>query len=196
MPGHSPAMVEHIARLVRDYPLAWVISRDFHASPLPLLAERNAQGEITALFGHCARGNPLCEDFAQAPSALVLFNGPAGYISPRHVSETDWGPTWNYAALRFRVDVEFRPDETRDSVERLLDHLEGREPGRWTTAELGARYESMLERIIAFRAHVRECTPAIKLGQDEHPAVFAEIAANHPDRTLANWMCDFVGGSE
>ena len=192
---HSADMLDRIARLVRDYPLAWVISRDFHASPLPLLAERNAQGEITALFGHCGRGNPLCDDFAQDASGLVLFNGPAGYVSPRHISETDWGPTWNYAVLRFTVEIELRPQETRESVERLLDHLEGREPDRWTTAELGKRYEGMLDRIIAFRAHVRDCTPTFKLGQDEDSAVFAEIAANHPDRILANWMREFVVGS-
>ena len=188
-------MIERIAHLVHEYPLAWIISRDFHASPLPLLAERNAQGEITALFGHCARGNQLYDDFVRDASGLVLFNGPAGYISPRHVSETDWAPTWNYAVLRFMVEVEFRPEETQDSVKRLLDHLEGREAGVWTTAELGARYEGMLERIIAFRAHVRKCTPTFKLGQDEDYAVFAEIVASHPDRTLANWMCEFVGGS-
>ncbi|GAB5349743.1 FMN-binding negative transcriptional regulator [Alteriqipengyuania sp. 357] len=194
MAGQEPDMADRIARLVSEYPLAWVVSRAFNASPLPLLAERNSKGEISALFGHCARGNPLYEDFKLDASGLVLFNGPEGYISPRHISETDWGPTWNYAVLRFKVEIEFRPEETRASVERLLDHLEGREPGRWTTAELGARYEGMLDRIIAFRAHVCDWTPVFKLGQDEKADVFAQIVANHPDRQLTNWMREMVEG--
>ncbi|MBB3032422.1 FMN-binding negative transcriptional regulator [Alteriqipengyuania lutimaris] len=195
MSAHSPDMLERVARLVGEYPLAWVVSRQFNASPLPLLAECNRQREIISLFGHCARHNPLCEDFAQDASGLVLFNGPEGYVSPRHVGETDWGPTWNYAVLRFRVEIEFQPEETGASVERLLGHLEGRTEARWTTAELGARYERMLDRIIAFRAHVRDCTPAFKLGQDEKKDVFAQIVTNHPDRQLAQWMREMVEGT-
>ena len=121
-----------------------------------------------------------------------MFNGPAGYVSPRHISETDWGPTWNYAVLRFTVEVEFLPGETRNSVERLLNHLEGCEPGRWKTSELGARYEAMLDRIVAFRAHVIDCTPTFKLGQDESAQIFTQIVSNHPDRQLANWMHEMV----
>jgi transcriptional regulator len=81
-------------RLIGEYPLAWLVSRRFNASPLPLLAEVDDQGSITALFGHCASSNPLCADFAEDAAGLVLFNGPAGYISPRLVSERDWAPTW------------------------------------------------------------------------------------------------------
>ncbi len=192
MSTYSPDTQRWMAKLIHEYPLAWLVSRQFNASPLPLLAEGAAEGEIAALFGHCARGNPLREDFARDPSGLVLFNGPAGYVSPRHISETDWGPTWNYAVLRFTVEVEFLPGETRNSVERLLNHLEGCEPGRWKTSELGARYEAMLDRIIAFRAHVIDCTPTFKLGQDESAQIFAQIVSNHPDRQLANWMHEMV----
>lgn len=72
-----------------------MVSRRFNASPLPLLAECDDHGSIVALFGHCARSNPLCEDFADDPAGLVLFNGPAGYISPALVDEADWAPAWN-----------------------------------------------------------------------------------------------------
>jgi transcriptional regulator len=179
-------------RLVAEYPLAWLVSRRFNSSPLPLLAEVDDQGAIVALFGHCARSNPLCADFAEDAGGLVLFNGPAGYISPKLVSEPDWAPTWNYAVLRFTVEVEFVPDETRSSVERLLSHLEGDAPERWTTAELGARYERLLERIVAFRAQVRSCTPTFKLGQDERDDLFEEITAHHPNKALVEWMRDFA----
>jgi transcriptional regulator len=179
-------------RLIGEYPLAWVVSRRFNASPLPLLAEVDDQGAIVALFGHCARSNPLCADFVDDAGGLVLFNGPAGYISPRLVSERDWAPTWNYAVLRFTVEVEFVPDETRSSVERLLSRLEGDGPDRWTTAELGARYERLLERVVAFRAHVRSFAPTFKLGQDERGDLFGEITSRHSNTALVEWMEDFA----
>lgn len=181
--------------LIARHPLAWVVSRDFDASALPLLAERDAGGDIVALVGHCARSNPLVAGFARDPAGLVLFNGPAGYVSTRYVSNPDWAPTWNFAVLRLRVDIEWLPDETAAFVDRLLDHLEGRLPDRWSTAELGARRDQMLARIVGFRAHVRAIAPQFKLGQDEGRATFAEILGHLPDPDLIAWMEAFAEGS-
>ena len=62
------------------------------------------------------------------------------------------------------------------------------EGGVWSTASLGARYDRMLDQIIAFRAYVRSTEHSFKLGQDESPQGFAEIVAGHGDRTLTQWM--------
>lgn len=185
---------EAAARLIDRYPLAWVVSRDFSASVLPLLAERDADGQIVSIIGHCSRRNPLVEDFARDPAGLILFNGPAGFVSTRYVANPDWAPTWNFAVLRFTADVEFLPDQTEPFVQRLLDHMEGQFPGRWSTDELGDRYGDLLSRIIGFRATVRETKPHFKLGQDEGRATFDDIVANLPDRDLADWMDAFARG--
>jgi len=173
------------ARLVADYPLAWLVSRAFNASPLPLLAETDDGGAIVSLFGHCGRHNPLVADFRADPRGLIMFNGPQGYVSPALLSKPDWAPTWNYAVLRFVIDVEFVEAETRDAVERLVHMMEG---DRWSTDRVGSRYDAMLDRIIAFRGHVVSAEPSFKLGQDESAEGLAEIVAAHPDRTLAAWM--------
>ncbi|AKM09485.1 FMN-binding negative transcriptional regulator [Croceicoccus naphthovorans] len=177
-----------IDRLVRDYPLAWLVTRNFNSAPLPLIAEHAEDGTIASLFGHCGRRNLIVADLRDDPLALILFNGPSGYISNRHVSEPNWGPTWNYAAVRFVAEVEFVEAETASSVDRLLDHLEGSDKPHWTPDQLGDRYENMLSQIIAFRAHVREVRPTFKLGQDERPDVLAEIVAKHENRDLTSWM--------
>lgn len=181
----EPRSAGDAARLIGDYPLAWLVSRGFHSSPLPLLAETDDSGAIVSLFGHCARRNPLVADFRADPRGLILFNGPQGYVSPELLSKPDWAPTWNYAVLRFIVDVEFVEDETRDAVERLVHAMEG---NRWSTDRVGPRYDVMLDQIIAFRAHVVSAEHSFKLGQDESAAGLAEIVAGHPDRTLAAWM--------
>jgi transcriptional regulator len=185
MHPYAPRDTADIARLVAEYPLAWLVSRNFHASPLPLIGETNDAGEIVALFGHCALRNPLVTAFRADPSGLVLFNGPAGYVSPGLISKPDWAPTWNYAVLRFTVEVEFVEAETRDAIERLVATMEGE---TWSTDRLGARYEQLLSHIVAFRAHVRSTEHVFKLGQDEGAQGFAEIVAGHPDRVLAEWM--------
>ena len=182
---YDPHDAADVRRLIADYPLAWLVSRDFHASPLPLIAETDADGAVTALFGHCARRNPLVGDFRTDPRGLILFTGPQAYVPTALLSKPDWAPTWNYAVLRFRVEVEFVGDETRDAIERLVAKMED---GAWSTATLGPRYEKMLDQIIAFRAHVRSAEHSFKLGQDESAEGFAEIVAAHSDRTLAQWM--------
>lgn len=182
------------AALIARYPLAWVISRNFNASVLPLLAERNANGAITTLLGHCGRRNPLVVDFRSDASGLILFTGPQAFIGTGLVSNRDWAPTWNFAVLRFAVDIEFVPDETEALVERLLDHMEGPKPGRWQTTELGARKGDLLAWIIGLRAHVRELRPHFKLGQDERRETFAEIVERVGDPALAAWMTAFARG--
>lgn len=178
----DPALIR---RLIDEYPLALLVSPKLNASPLPLLAELEGQGRVGALFGHCARSNPLVADFAEDPAGLVIFSGPQGYVSPSLVSKADWGPTWNYVSLRFRVEVEFVPDETQRSVEQLAEKLEG---DRWSLARLGARADGMMAGIIAFRARVTGTDHVLKLGQDESDQSHAEIIAAHPDRVLADWM--------
>lgn len=181
----DPRDAADVRQLIADYPLAWIISGAFHASPLPLIAETDDRGAVAALFGHCALRNALVSDFRADPRGLILFNGPAGYIPTALLSRPDWAPTWNYAVLRFTVEVEFVGDETREAIERLVAKMEG---GGWSTESLGKRYEKMLDQIIAFRAHVRSAEHSFKLGQDESAEGFAEIAAGHGDRTLAKWM--------
>lgn len=181
----EPRAATDIAQLIADYPLAWLVSRAFHASPLPLIAETDERGAVVALVGHCALRNALVADFRADPHGLILFNGPAGYVPTALLSRPDWAPTWNYAVLRFTVEVEFIGDETRDAVEQLVAKMEG---GTWSTDSLGPRYEAMLGQIIAFRAHVRSAEHSFKLGQDESAEGFVEIVAGHGDRTLAKWM--------
>ena len=156
----EPRSEADLARLIDEYPLAWVVSAGeaaagVGATPLPLLAETDANGRISALFGHFARSNPQVEQLRASPRAKILFTGPHGYISPELVSQPGWAPTWNYATAQFDVEFEFLPEENGLAVERLVTRMERGRRDPWTIAKLGARYEQMVRRIIAFRAHVR-----------------------------------------
>lgn len=188
---YAPRECSDVRRLVNAYPLCWIVSGgpgDRLATPLPLLAESGPDGAVQSLLGHIARRNPQQAALEQDPRAAILCMGPQGYISPELVSNLTWGPTWNYAACRFEVDVEFVPDETDAALSRLAAALEGRSAGAWTPDRMGPRYEQLKPRIVAFRAHVRDTDARFKLGQDESDETFGEIVDGLAGTELAEWM--------
>jgi transcriptional regulator len=182
---NSPA---DVVQLIAEFPLAWVVGTDFQATPLPLMAETDAAGAVVALVGHFARRNPQVAALQSDPRALILFQGPQGYISPRCVSKPAWGPTWNYAVARFDVRVNFVPEEIDEALRAMAAHLEGHRSDSWVPTEMGARYADMRRYIIGFRAHVQAAHATFKLGQDEDAATFAEITAALGETSLGRWM--------
>jgi transcriptional regulator len=183
-----------LVRLVEEYPLAWVVSRGdagFGATPLPLLGETDDTGRIVALFGHFALANPQVAQLRAAPAATILFSGPQGYISPEPVSQPGWAPTWNYAVAQFDVEVEFLPQENDEALERLVRKMEADRRDPWQISRMGPRYAQMVQRIIAFRAHVRSARGRFKLGQDESAQTLHELLTTLPNPELVRWMRDF-----
>src|SRR5688500_19087302 len=99
-----------LVQLVRQQPLAWVVSgvaENFRATLLPIMAEVDADGRIARLAGHFARSNDHLKLLQQDPRAVMLVLGSNGYISPSWMQDKSQAPTWNYASAQFFVDVEF-----------------------------------------------------------------------------------------
>lgn len=193
----TPRSEADIAALIGEYPLAWVVScgpEGQGATPLPLLAETDGDGRVVALFGHFARRNPQVALLERQPAAMILFQGPHAYVSPRLVSNPTWGPTWNYAVLRFETEISFVPEETQTAVERLARWLERGQAESWTTARMGARLDELLPYIVAFRARITATHARFKLGQDEPEQTFDEVVAGLDDAALAAWMTRIVRG--
>ncbi len=177
--------------LIAEYPLAWVCPRELRAEPpslLPLLAETDAEGRLTALIGHMARRNPLVASLTADRHAVLLFTGPQAYVSTALVSDPAWAPTWNYAQLRIAATIRFEPDRSGEALRMLLDAPGYEAETGWTTAMMGARYAPMEQAIIAFRAEVVQLEGRFKLGQDERPQQLREILRGHPDAALVRWM--------
>jgi transcriptional regulator len=189
-----PGTTDDLLRLIAEHPLAWLVSnssRGFEATPLPMLAETNADGELVALIGHCSRFNAQVEDLQIDGRALLLFCGPHGYISPSMVSQKHWAPTWNFAVAVLSVEVEFEPDSTLTALDKLVEHLETDKAVPWTLADVGHRLEPLMSRIIGFRAHVRNIDARFKLGQEESTQSVSEIISNLRDPSLKSWMEHF-----
>jgi transcriptional regulator len=180
-----------VVELIRENPLAWVVSHDstgFAATPLPLMAEKDVTGAVVRLLGHMARSNPQVAILERSPRAFILFQGPQGYISPSWISDRTWAPTWNYAVIRIEADITFLPNDADRALDQLVAKMEADRPNAWSIEEMGERYDRLKPAIIAFHAEVRSLRARFKLGQDERPAVLAEILAGSDDPELERWM--------
>jgi transcriptional regulator len=178
---YAPPSEAEVARLVREHPLAWVVSHadgDFCATALPLRPEGEDETRpIAAFLGHFATSNPHADLVRRAPHALVLFLGLNGYVSPSWMRDRTQAPTWNYASVQYLVDIEpLEAPARRDAV--LADAVAAQEAGRphaWQAGEMGARYATLAKRVLAFRAVVVERRAKFKLGQDERDDVYVDI---------------------
>ncbi|MET0535082.1 MAG: FMN-binding negative transcriptional regulator [Steroidobacter sp.] len=193
-----------LLRLVRQQPLAWVVSGagvDFRATLLPVMAEADAEGRIARLTGHFARSNDQQRLLARDPRATILVLGTNGYISPSWFADKSQAPTWNYASAQFVVDFQFfdTPEPIEAHLRQLVDTMEAqapRAPGAipWDIDQMGQRYFLRSRAIIGFSAAIREVRPKFKLGQDERDDVFSDLMAglkHGPTEDLQAWMRDF-----
>jgi len=190
----DPRSEADLLRLIEEYPLAWVVSvggSGFGASALPLLAEPDPDGRIASLLGHFALSNPHVAMLSAAPQATILFMGPQGYVSPELVSRPGWAPTWNYATAQFNVEIEWLPQQNAQALDKLVQRMERDRREPWAISRMGSRYDVMVKKIVAFRAHVRSARGRFKLGQDESTQTRREILERLDNADLLRWMTEF-----
>src|SRR3546814_14527279 len=85
----------------------------------------------------------------------ILFSGPQAYVSPKHVANRTWAPTWNYSVARFDCRIAFDIDANDKALRRLIDKMEAMVGDGWTVDEVGTpRYATMKAHIMAFRAEI------------------------------------------
>lgn len=196
---YAPRSDADIHRLVREQPLAWVVSGqgdEVRATPLPIRPHFGPDGRLEQLLGHFARSNPQLEGLRRDPRALILFLGPNGYISPSWMADRSQAPTWNYASAQFLVELELAddPDSVAFLLRDLIGAMESGRPKAWSVEEMGERYKSLSRGVVGFRARILEVRARFKLGQDERDDVFADIMAGLETTgatELRDWMAAF-----
>ena len=190
-PDLFEASAADIAAFVREQMLALVVTsagNDTLTTPLPLLADTDPTGAVTAFLGHFAASNPQVELVRRQARAVVLFLGPHAYIRPGWISRPGWAPTWNYMLAQFEVEISLLPQANDEAIRALVTALEGDGPNSWRVDQVGQRYAAMVQRVVAFRAAVVSSRGRFKLGQDETDATFAQIIAALGESPLAGMM--------
>lgn len=129
---------------------------------------------------HLARGNALVKHLDGA-TALLLVNGPDGYVSPRWYIDPDQVPTWNYVALELEGPVR-RIAESE--LLALLEALSARHEARvsegvaWTMDKLSQpKLRRLLTGIVGFELEIEAWRPTSKLSQNKSPAERSRVVA-------------------
>ena len=177
--------------LLRQHPLGLLITQDEAGAPvanaIPFLLDAG-RGEFGTLVGHVARANPVWQPPAAgrvAPQALVVFQGPDGYISPNgYPSKAEHGkvvPTWNYAMVQARGPLRVLDDAatTRALVTRLTAHHEAAQRSPWAVTDAPDDYiAAMVRAIVCIEIALTSLVGKYKLSQNRSAADRAGVVAN------------------
>jgi transcriptional regulator len=184
-------------RIMREYPLASLISNDDEGLPfvthLPLHARE--QGGALTLLGHVAKPNLHWRYLQARPRAVVTFLGAHAYQSPTVYPDLQRVPTWNYVAVHAVVQARLIEDAAgKDALLKTLigDH---EPPYAQQWRDLGEEFQhKMLAGIVAFELTVEKLQCKVKINQhrpEAHARMHAQYAAgNEGERALAQWMKD------
>jgi len=169
--------VEDVAEmhaLMRARPFATLVSAGsagLYASHLPTVLKDD--GPYGVIECHLARANPHCRDLAEGGEALMIFQGPEGYITPNwYPSKAAHGkvvPTWNYAV----VHATGRPEVMKEKawllrhVGELTDQQERTEAKPWALSDAPDSYiDVMLRGIVVFRFVISRLEGKWKMSQN------------------------------
>lgn len=121
---------------------------------------------------HLARGNALTKHLAGS-TALIVVNGPDGYVSPRWLSDPAQVPTWNYVALELegrvrRLDAEATLALVSDLSATHESRIAEGEP--WTMDKLSpGQLHELLAGIVGFELEIQAWRETVKLSQNKNP---------------------------
>lgn len=132
------------------------------------------EGPHGTLRAHVARANPVWQEVASQPDTLVIFQGPAAYISPnwypsKHEAHRQV-PTYNYMVVHAHGKIVVRDEEAfvRGLVARLTRTMEANEPRPWKMGDAPADYISqMLGAIVGIEIEVTRLVGKWKLSQNK-----------------------------
>jgi transcriptional regulator len=187
--SHQPRDPADVVEVIREHMFATLVT-GMVASHLPFVLE----GET--LYAHMARANP--QSRMLDGEALVIFQGPHGYISPSWYEDRATAPTWDYVAVhcygRVRVhDV----DETRRNIERLIARVEAGRPNPWSLDDLTEDdIAELLRNVVSFEIAVERMEGKFKLNQgdtEEHLRAAAAALERDGSGALAAYLRRFNG---
>jgi transcriptional regulator len=136
---------------------------------IPVILDRTA-GRYGSLLAHISAQNPQRVTFDGAHTAIVVFRGPHGYISPSWYAKQDVTPTWNFSV----VHASGRPKAITDSAQahallaRLIRKFEGSvKSSGYDFSKLPESYVTgMMKGIAPFEMEIEALEGKFKLGQE------------------------------
>ena len=166
--------VRQMHDLMRGRPFAAFVSSGaagLYASHLPTVLKE--EGEHGVIECHLARANPHWRELAEGHEALMIFQGPEGYITPNwYATKAETGkvvPTWNYAVVHAygRPAVMHDKDWLRRHVGELTAQQEKTDARPWLLSDAPESYIDVMTRgIVGFRFVITRLEGKWKMSQN------------------------------
>jgi transcriptional regulator len=166
--------LERMHALMRARPFAAFISAGsagLYATHLPTVLKDD--GPYGCIECHLARANPHWKDLARGNEALMIFQGPEGYITPNwYPSKAEHGkvvPTWNYAVVHVYGRPQVMEDRhwLRRHVTELTAQQESGETKPWAPSDAPDSFiEVMLRGIVGFHFAIERLEGKWKMSQN------------------------------
>ena len=145
--------------------------------PMQLLTE---DAENDSLNLHLSKANPHASGLENGESAIAVFVGTNGYISPRWYAAKDNVPTWNYTAVHAIGTL--RKIENEEELMKLVDQLtiehEAGAESPWRADWPVAKFRKMVKAIVGFELKVERWEGKKKVGQNRSAEDQASLKRN------------------
>jgi transcriptional regulator len=125
------------------------------------------------LIGHAARSDPAVARLGDGDEALLVFQGPHGYISPAWYEDGPYVPTWNFTVVHvYGVPEVLEGEQAFDVLVRTVEHFESERDDPWRLAgEAMEHAHRIAAGTRAFRLRATRVDAKAKLSQDKPRAV-------------------------
>jgi transcriptional regulator len=131
------------------------------------------EGPFGTIECHLARANPHWKTLASGNEALMIFQGPDGYVTPNwYPSKAEHAkvvPTWNYAMVHAygRPEVMQDGEWVRRHVTDLTTQQERDQAEPWAVTDAPASYvDAMLRGVVGFRFALTRLEGKWKMSQN------------------------------
>lgn len=176
-PAHfAETRPDELHRIITTHPLGMLVThsaKGLDADHVPFELDPG-KGPLGTLTAHVARANPVWTTVPDGGDVMVVFRGPAGYVSPnwypsKHEAHRQV-PTWNYEVVHAHGRLRIRDDDkyVRAVVARLTRRHEASEPKPWKMGDAPADYlDAMVKAIVGIEVEIVRLEGKRKLSQNK-----------------------------
>lgn len=149
--------------------------RGLIVSHLPVIVDPDS--DELSILGHLARADADEHELGEH-DAVVIVEGPHGYISPSWYQAGPYVPTWNFVVAHLYGRPTVLDDEkTFDILERTVDHFEDQREVPWRLSSVDGYARRIAPGVTGFRLTPIRCVGKAKLSQEKPTEVGLRVAA-------------------
>lgn len=180
-----------IRSFIQEHSFATIVS-NLHAAHIPLLFDHAGH----RFLGHLTSTNPVLEAMRSSRKALVIFQGPHGYISSSSYIDQTIPPTWNFTAVHAlgHASILETDDEKLQILRDTVELYEKANGTKWTFKSDDPDTLDLLPYITGFQIQIESLQCCYKLSQNRSKEDFnsavqhLEAKSDENSRLLARWM--------